>query len=159
MFDWDDRTQPFDQFVRVHIPNLDALDQYQEGRARARLARQWVLAHPQQELQLWLRKTVLFFSPENFIADAPRTAYHPVTAVVHAAFLLSLLLGVTGFQGIRLHRPDVLLLTPVVAVWLLSLIFFVGYRWRYFAEPAMLMYPFIIGQRWLSTAKATPRLS
>ncbi|UOQ73443.1 hypothetical protein [Hymenobacter cellulosilyticus] len=32
-------------------------------------------------------------------------------------------------------------------MWLLSLVFFVGFRWRYFAEPAFLLYPLIVWQR------------
>jgi hypothetical protein len=147
MFDWDDPVKPFDQFVSANIPQLDSLNQYQESQARAQLARQWVLTHPRQELLLCLRKTLLFFSPENFIADAPRTPYNPFNAFVHLAFLTALVLASSGFRGIRFQRTDALLLTPILTVWLLSLVFFVGFRWRYFAEPVMLMYPVIIWQR------------
>ena len=147
MFDWDDRTRPFDQFVRLNIPDLDSLDQYQESQARAQLAKKWLLTHPAAEIQLWLRKTTLFFSPENFISDAPTTGYHPVTVLVHVAFLLAGLLLIISFRGLKPQYTDILLLTPAAAVWLLSLVFFVGFRWRYFAEPAMLMYPLIIWQR------------
>ncbi|TGE20654.1 hypothetical protein E5K00_21925 [Hymenobacter aquaticus] len=147
MFDWDERTGPFDQFVRAHIPGLDSLNQYQESKARAALAQHWVRANPAAELWLWGRKTALFFAPENFIADAPRTGYHPVTAAVHLAFLAALLLTVSRYRGLRFRRADVLLLTPLLAVWLLSLVFFVGFRWRYFAEPALLLFPLIVWQR------------
>ncbi|TGE13077.1 hypothetical protein [Hymenobacter elongatus] len=147
MFDWDERSGPFDQFVRAHIPGLDSLNQYQESKARATLAGRWVAAHPAQESRLWLRKTALFFAPENFIADAPRTPYNMVTGAVHLAFLLAVLLTLGQYRGLRVVRPDLLLLTPLVAVWLLSLVFFVGFRWRYFAEPALLLYPLIIWQR------------
>ncbi|PJJ48421.1 hypothetical protein [Hymenobacter chitinivorans] len=147
LFGWDERTGPFDQYVRAHIPQLDSLNQYQESRARAALAGRWVRENPGAEVRLWLRKTLLFFSPENFIADAPRTGYHPVTALVHLAFGLALLLSLVRYRGLRLHRADVLLLIPLLAVWLLSLVFFVGFRWRYFAEPALLMFPVVVGQR------------
>ncbi len=147
MFDWDDRTKPFDQYLRTHVPQLDALDQYQESQARARVARQWIATHPAQEAQLWLRKTALFFSPENFIADAPRTPWHPFTALVHLAFFVALVLTLGQYQGLRFERRDALLLTPLIAAWLLSLIFFVGFRWRFFAEPALLLFPLITAQR------------
>jgi hypothetical protein len=156
MFDWDERTGPFDQFVRAHISGLDSLNQYHESKARAALAARWVQQHPGAEARLWLRKTLLFFAPENFIADAPRTGYHPVTAAVHLAFGLSLLLVLLRYRGLRLRRPDVLLLTPLVAVWLLSLVFFVGFRWRYFAEPALLLYPFIVWQRLRQKRRNSP---
>jgi hypothetical protein len=147
MFDWDERSGPFDHFVRAHIPALDSLNQYQESRARAALAWQWVRTHPAAEAKLWLRKTGLFFAPENFIADAAGTGYNPVTGLVHLAFLVAVLLTLGQYRGLRLQRSDVLLLTPLVAVWLLSIVFFVGFRWRYFAEPALLLYPFIVWQR------------
>ncbi|TGE05617.1 hypothetical protein [Hymenobacter fodinae] len=143
MFDWDDRTGPFDRFVRAYVPQLDSLNQYQESQARARLARQWVTEHPAEELQLWWRKTLLFFSPENFIADAIRTPWSPFTAVVHLAFFVALAFTIFRYQGLRFERRDALLLTPLVAVWLLSLVFFVGFRWRFFAEPALLLFPLI----------------
>ncbi|MCA8832889.1 hypothetical protein [Hymenobacter pini] len=151
MFDWDDRQGPFDRFVRRHIPQLDSLNQYQESQARARLARQWVAGHPGAEARLMLRKTLLFFSPENFIADAPRTPWNPFTALTLLAFGMALLLTVVGYRGLRFQSADWLLLTPLVAVWLLSLVFFVGFRWRFFAEPALLLFPLVVVGRlgWL----------
>jgi hypothetical protein len=143
MFDWDERTGPFDQFVRAHVPQLDSLDQYQESQARARLARQWVVGHPAEEARLWLRKTALFFSPENFVADAPSTSWNPFTALVHLSFFAALFLTLVHYRGLRFESRDALLLTPLVAVWLLSLVFFVGFRWRFFAEPALLLFPLI----------------
>ncbi|GGF02205.1 DUF3488 domain-containing protein [Hymenobacter cavernae] len=147
MYDWDEPKGSFDQFVRANIPGLDSLNQYQESQARARLAWRWVRTHPGAELQLWLRKTALFFSPENFISDGPPTGYHPITAVVHLTFLLAIVLTLMRYRGLRFQRRDLLLLLPLVVVWLLSLVFFVGFRWRYFAEPAMLMFPLIMWQR------------
>ncbi|WP_324673705.1 hypothetical protein [Hymenobacter sp. GOD-10R] len=147
MYDWDEPKAPLSQFVHAHQPNIDSLDQYQEGKARARLAGYWIRTHLGDEVQLWFRKTALFFSPENFISDAGPTAYHPVTAVVHLAFLLAIVLTSVHYSGLRFYRQDLLLLLPLVVVWLLSLVFFVGFRWRYFAEPAMVMFPIIIWHR------------
>ncbi|RSK37513.1 hypothetical protein [Hymenobacter metallilatus] len=154
MFDWDERQGPFDQFVRRHIPQLDSLNQYQESQARARLARYWVATHPAAEIRLWGRKTLLFFSPENFIADAPRTPWHPFTALVHLAFFGALILTLLRYRGLRLEARDWLLLAPLVAVWGLSLVFFVGFRWRFFAEPALLLFPLVVAGRlgWLPAA-------
>lgn len=154
MFDWDERQGPFDQFVRQHIPQLDSLNQYQESQARAHLAREWITAHPAEEIRLWGRKTVLFFSPENFIADAPRTPWSPFTALTLLAFFAALLLTLLRYRGLRLRAADWLLLTPLVAAWLLSLVFFVGFRWRFFAEPALLLFPLVVAGRlgWLGRA-------
>ncbi|GAB3302189.1 hypothetical protein GCM10027348_28640 [Hymenobacter tenuis] len=156
MFDWDERTGPFDHYVRAQIPQLDSLTQYQESQARSRLARHWIATHPGQEAQLWVRKTLLFFSPENFIADAPRTPWNPFTALIHVAFFGALLLTIFHYRGLRFEAPDALLLTPLIAVWALSLVFFVGFRWRFFAEPAMLLFPIIVWHRLRRPLPAPP---
>ncbi|GAB3827174.1 hypothetical protein GCM10028821_10500 [Hymenobacter jeollabukensis] len=143
MFDWDEPGRPFARWVRQQIPQLPRLDQYQESQARAHLAREWISQHPAAELRLLGRKLLVFFSPENFVADDFRTRYHPLTAAVHLAFLLSLLATALRWRGLRFQRPDALLLLPVAVVLLLSLVFFVGYRWRLFAEPAFVLFPLI----------------
>lgn len=147
MFGWDDRENPFNQFVRAHIPQLDSLNQYQESQARAQVAKQWVRQHPSAEIQLMLRKTALFFSPENFVADAPRTPWSPFTALVHLSFFGAVVLTAVHYRGLHFERRDALLLTPLVVAWLLSLAFFPGFRWRFFAEPALLLFPLIVWQR------------
>lgn len=148
MYDWDEPAAPFGHWVLTHIPQLYALNQYQESQARAHLAIQWVREHPVDELRLIGRKLKLFFTPENYNVDTEHNfQWNPLTMLVHALFLLSLLAVAMRLCGLRFRGTDVLLLTPVAAILLLSLIFFVGYRWRYFAEPAMLMFPLIVGQR------------
>ncbi|UOR04779.1 hypothetical protein MUN82_17760 [Hymenobacter aerilatus] len=154
MFGWDNRDNPFNQFVRAHIPQLDSLNQYQESQARAQVARQWAWQHPSAEMRLILRKTAIFFSPENFVADALWTSWSPFTALVHLAFFGALLLTMVHYKGLRFERHDALLLTPLVTAWVLSLVFFPGFRWRFFAEPALLLFPLIVWHR-LQTARAS----
>ncbi|OUJ70240.1 hypothetical protein [Hymenobacter crusticola] len=155
MYSWDEPKGPLSQFVHRYQPNIDKLDQYQESQARARLAWYWVRTHPGAEARLWFRKTALFFSPENFISDAGPTAYHPITAAVHLAFVLAMLLTALHYNGLRFYRQDILLLLPLAVIWLMSLVFFVGFRWRYFAEPTMVMFPIIVWYRVRSRMKAT----
>ncbi|MCC3155993.1 hypothetical protein LJ737_02020 [Hymenobacter sp. 15J16-1T3B] len=147
MFDWDEADKPFGRWVQQHLPRLAGLNQYQESQARARLARQWISQHPGAELRLLGRKLLAFFSPENFVANDFRTRYHPVTAAVHLAFLLSVVATALQWRGLRFRHPDALLLLPLGVVLLLSLVFFVGYRWRLFAEPAFVLFPLITGWR------------
>ncbi|WP_303309601.1 hypothetical protein [Hymenobacter sp. BT730] len=148
MYNWDDPAAPFGRWVLAHIPQLPTLNQYQESQARARLAGQWVKQHPEAELRLIGRKLQLFFTPENYNVDTEHNfRWNPLTTLVHACFLLSLLAVVLRLRGLRFQSTDALLLAPVAAILLLSLVFFVGYRWRYFAEPAMLMYPLVVWQR------------
>ncbi|OON70859.1 hypothetical protein [Hymenobacter sp. CRA2] len=147
MFDWDEVDKPFGRWVQQQIPQLSSLDQYQESQARARLARTWITTHPAAEVGLLGRKLGAFFSPENFVANDYRTRYHPLTAAVHLTFLLSLVVTALRWRGLRFQPADTLLLLPTVTVLLLSLVFFVGYRWRLFAEPAFVLFPLITWQR------------
>ncbi|RTQ47528.1 hypothetical protein EJV47_19105 [Hymenobacter gummosus] len=143
MFDWDEADKPFGGWVQRQIPELPQLNQYEESQARARLARRWIAAHPAAELRLLGRKLLAFFSPENFVANDFHTRYHPLTALGHLAFLLSLGATALRWRGLRFRRPDALLLLPAAVVLLLSLVFFVGYRWRLFAEPAFVLIPLL----------------
>ncbi|GAB2945881.1 hypothetical protein GCM10027048_08710 [Hymenobacter coalescens] len=158
MFDWDEPGRPFARWVRRELPQLPALDQYQESQARARLARHWVASHPAAEVRLLGRKLRAFFSPENFVANDFHTRYHPVTAAVHLAFLLSLLATSLRWRGLRFQPDDALLLLPAAVVLLLSLLFFVGYRWRLFAEPAFVLFPIVTWWR-LRQARSSSRLT
>jgi hypothetical protein len=157
MYDWDEADKPFGGWVRRQIPELPRLNQYQESQARARLAGQWVRQHPGAERRLLGRKLLAFFSPENFVADDFYTRYNPLTALAHAAFVLSLLATALRWRGLRFRRPDALLLLPFGVVLLLSLVFFVGYRWRLFAEPAFVLFPFITAWRLRQLKTARPK--
>lgn len=157
MFDWDEPGRPFGHWVQQQLPQLPALNQYQESQARARLAARWIARHPGAELRLLGHKLLAFFSPENFVANDFHTRYHPVTAVVHLAFLLSLLATLVRWRGLRFRPDDALLLLPAAVVLLLSLVFFVGYRWRLFAEPAFVLFPLITA--WRLWGRRHPALS
>lgn len=147
MYSWSNRGEPFDTYVRAHIPHLDSLNQYQESRARGRLAMQWIAAHPAAEARLWARKTALFFSAENFSADNPDMPWNFFTALAHIAFFSSVLLTVARYRALSFRRDDLLLFAPLLTIWLMSLVFFVGFRWRYFADPIILLFPCLVLHR------------
>jgi hypothetical protein len=122
-------------YLKEKIPV--GLNEYEESMAHQRLALEWIRANPGKELKLMARKAIIYFLPQNFAADLPgNKLYNPINLIVHILFLLCLL---------KFQRKDMLILSPIIFSFLLCLIFFVSYRFRYFAEPFMMMYIYLTG--------------
>jgi hypothetical protein len=95
-------------------------------------ATDWIKAHPKQEAILDVRKAAIYFLPEN-------SNHHKINF-----FTLLVNMGFFGFiiYFLIYQRtvPDYYyLLGPPVAILLVSIIYFVEYRWRYLADPFMLL--------------------
>lgn len=152
---WTDPGEPLYDYAAAHIPGLKYLDQYTESRERARLAVEWIRQHPGQELQLLGRKILLFFRPDNSPYFEGNTLpgfnrWNPLNAAVHALFLAALTAALLRPRRFGLQGSERFLLAPVGAVLLLSLIFFVGHRWRFYAEPYMLLVGFLFLSKFTS---------
>ena len=113
------------------IPNLDLLNEYEEGQARKDFAIKWIKTNPVKEVELIARKIAIFMLPVNF-----EKGYNLINILVHLLFILSLLLVL--FKR-RIDRTLLVLLSPTLGALLLSLVFFVGLRWRYYAEPFFIL--------------------
>ncbi|MGV3504984.1 MAG: hypothetical protein ACO1O1_14840 [Adhaeribacter sp.] len=145
---WTDPGEPLYDYAAARIPGLKYLDQYTESRERARLAWEWIRQHPRAELQLLARKVGVFFRPDNSPYFEGNTLpgfpwWNPLNGAVHALFLLALAAAGLRPRRFGLRGSERFLLAPVGAVLLLSLIFFVGHRWRFYAEPYMLLTGFL----------------
>jgi hypothetical protein len=80
---------------------------------------------------------VLYFVPNNYERLPGNRWWHPVNAGVYGLFLVAL------FQRMRARRfskVDLMLLTPFMASVLLTIVFFMGARWRFYAEPFMVLF-------------------
>ena len=135
---WRDPQDPYARYSSAVIPELAQLDELQESKARQRFAIEWVRTHPLQELELVARKLAIYFLPRNY-----EGRYNPINAIVHGLFLVGLMSFVARPSRIR---QKVWVLSPVIASLSLSLIFYVGYRWRYYAEPFLILF----GIMWLA---------
>jgi hypothetical protein len=145
---WTDPGEPLYDYADAHIPNLKYLDQDTESRERARLAFEWVQENPLAELRLIARKLKVYFTPDNspFYEGNTLPGFNqsnPVNLVVHGLFLLALAVAVFYRRQYRITRQQWLVLAPVFTTILLCLIFFFGHRWRFYAEPYMLLYGLI----------------
>ena len=91
----------------------------------------------------------IIFLPKNYSIGKNILPYSdifiPINFFVHFLFLLSVFLMCLRIRELEL--PELIVLSPVVFSILLSLVFFVGYRWRLWAEPFMITYIFIVSNK------------
>lgn len=133
---WYDPGNPLYEYAHHNIPGLDTMNEYEEALARKKLAVDWALSHPGEELMLTLRKLAIFFMPYNFEELDAVYGLNAITGTVHLLFLFG---TVWLLWKRRLKRPAIALYFPVIATVLLSLVFYFGCRWRFYAEPFMIL--------------------
>ena len=121
----------YNDYSKDVIKNIEGMDEYEEGVARGQYAINWIKSNPFKELELIARKLVIFMLPKNYMGG-----YNVITILVHILFVISLILALAKR---RIDSMTLLFLSPIVGSLLLSLIFFVGYRWRYYAEPFFIL--------------------
>jgi hypothetical protein len=156
---WTDPGEPLYDYTIARLPHLHQLDQYTESRERARLAMAWIKENPLAELRLLLRKLVWYFTPDNspFYPGTHLPGYNwynPVNLIVHALFLLAILLPLLRPAYFGYTFPEVFCLMPVLATLLLSLVFFFGHRWRFYAEPFMILWGCLFIQKLITKPKS-----
>ncbi|MCB0790546.1 MAG: hypothetical protein H6595_14365 [Flavobacteriales bacterium] len=144
--DWQDPNSSYARYSREMVPGLDGMNEYEEGQARRAFAWRWIRENPGKEARLALRKLALLFAPRN-----EGGGWNAVTAAVHGLFLTGLLLAAARR---RWSAETWLLLSPLIAVVLLDQVYFVGYRWRYYAEPFFIL---LAAQQWTLELRARRR--
>jgi hypothetical protein len=137
MGNWYMADNPHYRYVHEAIPGLDAMDEYEESMARRRLALEWIREDPLAELRLAVRKVALWLFPHNYEVLPGHRLINPVNAFVYLFFVLG-----TGWLLLRrdLRSVDAQLMAPILGSLALTLVFFMGARWRYYAEPFMVVY-------------------
>lgn len=128
---WTDPGDPYYVFSREVIPGLDDMNELQESEARKNYAIRWALTHPIEEIVLTLRKVAIFFMPINF-----QGGFHWFNFFVHLAFFPSVIYLILRHLS---NRIVVLNLLAIASVLALSIVFFSDMRWRYYAEPFMII--------------------
>jgi hypothetical protein len=133
----------YDNYVRANIPQLDELNEYEESKARRKLAAEWIQQNPFKEITLIARKTAMYFLPNNFLYYSDVNLSLFLTAALFLGFITGFLLFLYQLLHGFVDKDELLLtiiiLMPVLASWLISVIFFVEQRVRYYAEPFMLI--------------------
>jgi hypothetical protein len=131
------------QFSHNKIPNINTLNQFEEGLARKKVAFDWIKENPLLEIKLLFRKLILFFFPRNFEFLPLNQVPNPLNLIIYLGFL--------GFLFKELRKKFMLwnikktiVLMPIAGSIALTLVFFMGARWRYYAEPFMILFAFML---------------
>lgn len=136
----EDTNSDFYKWVEGEIPGIRGLNEYEESRTRRALAWKWIRSHPLSEASLAAKKLAIYFLPQNHSSiTAFSRFYNPVDLLVYALFIVYLLKRFTVDRKTPLGAAEALVLTPFIASIALSIIFFVVYRCRYYAEPFMII--------------------
>lgn len=149
---WTDPGEPLYDYTIDRVPNLHQLDQYTESRIRAKLALAWIKQNPTEELLLIGQKLKVYFTPDNspFYPGTHLPGYNwpnPINFLVHGLFLTALLFAIIKNKYFGFSAAEMFFLTPILASILLCLVFFFGYRWRFYAEPYLLFFGLLFLQK------------
>ena len=137
---WEESHNVLFQYTHAHIPGLDTMNEYASSKARQQLAISWALENPGKEIALTARKVAIYFLPANFEELPENIFLNGITAIIHVLFIFGLLFMAFTKQ---LTRNHLILLAPVIASLLLTIIFYTGMRWRFYAEPFMILMAWI----------------
>jgi hypothetical protein len=137
MGSWSKKGNALYEYVHLNIPEIDSLNEYEASQKRKELAIDWIVNNPFKEFTLTVRKIAMYFLPVNYLALPYAHIYNPVTGIVHILFLLFIVQLARG--KIVLTPVICILLATVAASLLLTIVFFVGSRWRFYAEPSMIL--------------------
>lgn len=136
MGNWQKPESELYQYAHSEINNLKSLNEYEESEARKKLGINWIINNPLSEFKLGLRKLILFFIPQNFEVLDGYKIFNPINMLVHIFFICY-------FIGMILYKKMIndvaIIISPIIGSILLSIVFFVGYRWRYYSEPFMII--------------------
>jgi hypothetical protein len=137
MGNWGDPTNPLYEYVHAQIPHVGELNELEESKARQNVAVKWIKQNPAGELKLIARKIGIYFLPRNYEVLFGSNFLNPINLLVHLLFLFFI---ATKLYERSMTSNELILFSPIAASIILSIIFFVGYRWRYYAEPFMIIF-------------------
>lgn len=128
-------TAYFDSVFRAK--NIVSLNEFEEANLYSEMATDWIKKHPLQEFLLDAKKIAGYFIPYNH----NNNKFNIYTLLLECAFFaFSLVYFIKNIKRkFNDFILDSLLLIPVIMSILLTVLFFVGYRWRYYAEPFFLI--------------------
>jgi hypothetical protein len=132
------------------IPDIETLNQYTEGLARKKVAFTWIKENPLDEIKLSFRKLLLFFLPRNFEFLPFNQLPNPINFIFYAGFMAFVIMSLLQ-KNKCWNIEKTIILIPIIGAIGLTLVFFMGARWRYYAEPFMIIFAFIFLRHMLPT--------
>lgn len=133
------------QYSHQKIPHIAELNQYEEGIARKQLAFNWIKENPFAEIKLLIRKLMLYFLPRNFEFLPFNQVPNPINFIFYLGFITYIINSFrTNTNAWTAERLFILM--PIIGSLTLTLVFFMGARWRYYAEPFMIIFAWMAFQ-------------
>jgi hypothetical protein len=137
MGNWNKPDSDFYKYSHKKISNIENLNEFEESQKRKELAVNWLIQNPWQGMKLTIRKLMIYYYPANFEVIYTYHWFNPINFFVHFFSVLSIfvLLIKRKFDSLK-----TIIILPIIASIALTVVFFVGYRWRYYAEPFMIIF-------------------
>ncbi|MFN8436432.1 MAG: hypothetical protein U0V72_02245 [Cytophagales bacterium] len=129
------------KFFKSKIPNSNFNNEFEQSKLRQNVAIQWAINNPIKEIEITLRKVAIFFLPQNFELDQSSSWWNPINLVIHIGFIFYLFLMMIYREKRTFNHY--LLIVPFICSIAISIIFFTGYRWRFYCEPFMIISAFV----------------
>jgi hypothetical protein len=124
------------KYVRQNIAGYDRMNEYEKSESCKRLGWQWIKGNLPAEMKLAARKAAIYFLPFN----NDHNVFNPLNLFVHAGTLIFIFYMLYRILITKeLDWKYFLLSAPLAGSLAVSIFFFVGYRWRYYAEPFMVI--------------------
>lgn len=130
-------------YKRKIIPGFDAMSELEQNDAQKNIANNWIKNNFNKELKLQVKKVAIFFMPYNF----DHLEFNFSMFFVHIGFFLFLLFAVIKRKLILNNKAILFSLLWVIGVIIVNVLFFVEYRIKYFADPYMLIFSVLIGNK------------
>ncbi|MDJ1493206.1 hypothetical protein QNI19_09715 [Cytophagaceae bacterium DM2B3-1] len=132
----------WDTYISKQLPSINELNEYEEAQARKKLAINWIVNNPTKEMELSLRKVAIFFLPDNFLHPKEVNLAMFFTGLIHSLFFIGFCVYLYNLIKSRFNYEILTQIIPflvVIVALLFSVIFFVDQRWRYYADPFILL--------------------
>ena len=97
---------------------------------------EWIKKNPYDYLILQFRKLAIYFLPQNYSILPGNRIYNPINFICHIGLFLFIL---NVIRNKEFNYKNSVILSPIIGTLIISLLFFIGYRWRYYAEPYMVL--------------------
>lgn len=133
------------------------VSEYEEARFYGNWAKDWSVHHPKEEIMLTVKKVGGYFLPYNFL-NHRFNLYTLILGISFFWFSITVLFQIVRRNFNTIQR-DILLLVPPLMTIALTVQFFVGERWRYYAEPFFLLMLLSLVDRYLQKRKAANSVS
>jgi hypothetical protein len=132
-----------DDFAQIfNDPELKFYNEKQELDFYFKQALYWIKEHPTDELWLMIRKTAIYFFPFNYLNQS----INWIMVLTHLGFATFVSFAVFSKPWRKKLLPNTqkvflwtVVFAPIVACYAISMVFFVCERWRFYAEPFMLL--------------------